>query len=219
LENAKIASLSVASPLYNRFTGAQRALNKKGLDPVVPASDAENIFSISTHATVPGFLSELTKQIAAVGFIGHSFDIAANPPYAVGLRFTDAGQALVRPPQPTDNPSYIITETGTQIFPVTQITTQAKVVFVGACYISPFFENVWNIAPGTKGQVLIVPLNPSGSTNLVHATYAWENILQVLLDGTHKTVGQAIAATNVYMGQLGYAERWQPIGDASVTIK
>lgn len=229
---------SVHLPLRHRFASDAmvRPIERRHNNPIPahfaadsrqqesPSSEANNLFFISTDATTNRFINELLKPIAAVGFIGHSFDIDTlttppTPPYAVGLRFTDAGQALVRPSQPSDNPGYITTETGTNVVPVPLVAAQARVIFVGACYISPFFESWWNILPSTTGQVLIVPANPSSSTNLLHATYAWENVLQVLLDGSHKTVGQAVLATNGYMSKLGYSEQWKTIGDASVTFK
>jgi hypothetical protein len=195
---------------------------QEGIKVEVPPTSVQHLFYLGTNANVPSFQYELAKPISAVGFIGHSLDISVQPPlppstFAVGLLFTDANQALVRKPQPTDNPIYTFVGTNIQLFQVTQIKTQAKVIFIGACVISPFFENLWNIVPTSSGQVMIVPQDPNLDTNLIHATVAWENILQDLTNG--QTVGQAIAQTNTYMKSQNYPERWQGIGDLNVTLK
>jgi len=158
-----------------------------------------------------------------VGFIGHSFDVAAQPSGAeisVGLLF--GSSALVRTPD-HNNPdlNYTITN-GTNPIQVTQINTQAKVVFVGSCFIGPIFEALWNITPSTKGQALIVPIG-SQAVILGHALAAWENILDDLVN-KHMTVGDAVNQTNSYLpttldNNLNHpAEQYQVIGDASVKI-
>ncbi len=189
-----------------------------GFETVVH-DQADLVPFLSVNATVPAFQKELSKPIAAVGFIGDSFDInnAPNPPFSVGLTFLDANQALVRTPQSGDNPSYSFSGTDLQLFQVTHINTQARVVFIGACYTGPLFDNLWNIQPNTKGQVMIVPKNPAAGTNLVAAVIAWEDILQKLLAGS--SVGDAVAYTNDDMPKQNYTERWTTIGDSSVKIK
>lgn len=63
----------------------------------------------------------------------------------------------------------------------------------------------------------MVLLSPSATTNLLHATAAWEVIAKNIVTG--KTVQQAVDAGNARMVLFGFPERWQVIGDNSVRIK
>jgi hypothetical protein len=195
-------------PLYSTLT--------RGIRATVPTKLANHTIYTGSRATVTGFINELAKPLAIVGFIGHSFDIATNPVSSVGLAFTVAGTALVR--DPGDPPAYVITGSGLTPTLVQQITTQAKVVFVGSCYSGLVFQNLWNINQNTKGQVLIVPLNPSQEVLLGQAYNAWLKFLSDMVIG-NMTAQAAVQDTNTYLAGIGISQSYTWIGDGTVQLK
>ncbi len=101
---------------------------------------------------------------------------------------------------------------------VTRITTQARVVFIGACFIGPAFEQLWNINNQSVGQVMIVPSNPSATVSLGYAFVAWE---EFLYDMTVKgmTAQAAVQETNTYLPTVGITQPYTWIGDGNVKLK
>ena len=176
-----------------------------------------------SNATVQNFTETLAKPLAAVGFIGHSIfagDGQTTPFYSVGLSFF-GGQVLV--PPPNSNPPFPVPQYVNSVV-TNGIKTQTKVVFIGACFIGPTFQALWNINNQTVGQAMLVPTNPNSEANLGHAVFAWTRILDDMLL-SKMTVGAAVQETNQYLSTLHdvngnpIPERWQVVGDPNVTIK
>jgi hypothetical protein len=150
---------------------------------------------------------------------GHSFLIELNPSsfFSVGLRFTNAKQAIVRTPDA--NNMYTFNDPNTEIHQTTQINTEARVVFIGACDVGPIFKNLWNIQTGTTGHALIVPSTEEAKVLLGHAATYWTHLLFDLVV-QHMKVQAAVTESNQWLISLGsaYTEQWQVIGDGNVTI-
>jgi hypothetical protein len=193
---------------YDAFTGGMTDVD------VVPRSKADHVFYMGTKATPEGFLATLANPIAAVGFIGHSFDIFASPPFSVGLNFSTTASALVRPSSPTDNPQYTITAPNTRLVTVSQIHSQAKLIFIGACFSGPAFESLWNLQ---GGQAMVVLSNPSSTVLLGHALAAWERILEDMVN-KHMAAGAAVSETDTFLPRIGVPEQYKVIGDPRVQI-
>ena len=221
--------LSHFVPAAESDIGASYSAFQTGMIEVVPKSAAIHRFFMGAAATPEVFLATLAKPTAAVGFVGHSFDIAATPTFSVGLRFSADNSVLLRPPGASDRPSYVIKETGTRIVAKPQIETQAKVVFIAACFSGHAFESLWNIhdangtQPATVGQAMIVLQNPSDTVLLGHGLVAWENILDDMVN-KHMTIKDSVKQTNTYLSTLTdsqgnpVTEQYRVIGDGSVKI-
>lgn len=103
------------------------------------------------------------------------------------------------------------------------LSTNAIIVFIGACRIGPPFKLLWNINEQTTGKALIFP-SVSQEVYRGHAVTAWANILDELVNGG-KTVGDAVKDTDAYLLTLTdvngkkVTEQWQVIGDSSVKFK
>ncbi len=210
-------------PATESDIGATYAGFQDGMKDTVPVSSANHRFFMGAAATPEAFLAMLAKPTSGVGFIGHSFDIATQPvASSVGLVFSLDNSAIVRPPSPTDNPSYEITS-NLRIVKVTRINTQAKVVFIGACFTGAAFESLWNIhdatgnQPATLGQAMIVLSNPRSEVPLGHALVAWERILDDMVN-KHMTVRNAVAEADAYLPTISVSEQYKVIGDQSVKI-
>ena len=207
-----------------------------GIDPQAAIDQIKQTLpqpSVATHhsfiksaATVKAFTNTLAKPLAAVGFIGHSVDVQipnSSPAqfYSVGLSFNLANEVLVLPPNsnpPFPVPAYANSTT------TTQILTQAKVVFIGACFIGPTFQSIWNINNQTTGKAMIVLQNPYSTTYLGHALTTWAHLLDDLIL-LHMNVQAAVNETNAYLLTLPpdvnnhpVTEQWQVIGDGNVKI-
>jgi hypothetical protein len=204
-------------------------INKYYLPPTV-----QHDSFILSNATVPNFQAELQKPIAAIGFLGHSLldrycPGGPNSPclytYSVGLLLSDGGtasQALVA-----------TTSLGTAQYPVhtyanatavSQIETQAKVVFIAACDIGPVFESLWNIQTGTTNQALIVPVETENDIIIGHTFKYWEQLLNQLTNGS-SSVQSAVTYSNAWLLSQGtdidnqpITEQWQIIGGGNVKI-
>jgi hypothetical protein len=207
-----------------------------GIDPQVAIAQikqalpqpkiATHLSFLGTNATVQSFVDTLKSPLSAVGFIGHSVDVGdndVNPTTftSIGLSLADANQVLVLPPNPRT--PFTIPEYANSIT-TTRIQTEAKVVFIGSCFIGPDFQSLWNIGPSTKGQVMVVPTSAGSSVILGHALVAWDRLLDDLVL-QHMTVGSAVTDTNTYLKSLPpdvngnpITEQWQPVGDSSVKI-
>jgi hypothetical protein len=182
---------------------------------------------LAPKSTTTNFKLEVAKPVSAVGFIGHTLDIPYPPPnssslYSIGMDFSDT--FLVRKPEPSDNPDYSAYLQYEPYDQETRINTQASIIFVGSCYVGTYFEDLWNINQSTIGEALVVPVNPSATSQLGHSIAAWDNILRdMLVKGM--TIGKAVSQTNSYLSSLTdvdgnkITERWQVIGDPSVKLQ
>jgi hypothetical protein len=198
-----------------------------GMKSYVSPKWVNHKFFTGHDASAKAFQVELAKPLAAIGFLGDSFFITGNsniPNFSVGLAFQVDGTALVRPSLPTDNPQYSTNDSTLQVIDSPSFVTQARVVFVAACYIGPSFEQLWNINSGTIGQVLIVPSNPNSQILMGHAFTAWEELtFDMAVQGM--TAQAAVNETNTFLAtqhdNLGNPlnERYTFIGDGNVKLK
>jgi hypothetical protein len=213
--------LGIAS--YQAFTSGMTA------GDVVPSSKADHKFYVGSNATPEAFLSAVAKPIDAVGYIGHSWDIFPNPgspgsTFSVGLWFKTTNAVLVRPSQAGDNPPYILDDTNLRLVNTTRIDSQAKVIFIGACYSGPAFESLWNIhdasstQPATTGQALIVLANPTSTVLLGHALVGWEQIL-INMVVKKMNVLDAVLEANGYLSSINVPEQYRVIGDTSIAFQ
>jgi hypothetical protein len=130
-------------------------------------------------------------QVQMVGFIGHSIE-RADLNTTVGLQFSDRDLIKQRLPllgeQWTGNPP------GREFY-VDKIHSQAKIIFVGSCFLGADFLSLWDITASTPDRVLVVPENPNLTADLyVSAKFAWPAFSAALSRG--KTVDEAIVAAN-----------------------
>ena len=177
---------------------------------------------LGPDATVEKFTTTLAKPLSTVGFIGHSVDFsnAINNQivvYSVGLLLAD--KRLVAPP--SDDPQYPVPPYENAVV-AERIKTQAKVVFIGSCFVAPTFQNLWNISNDSKNQALIVPMGQS-EVILGHAAAAWAHLLHDLV-ALHMKVNAAVSETNAWLltqhdvNGHPVTEQWQVIGDGNVKI-
>lgn len=185
-----------------------------------------NLIRAGASATIPQFDKDLMHHLFALGFAGHSVDYqnSQNVLYSVGLNFSNAvpNDLLVLPPD--NDPTYPIPTVPNSTMRA-QISTDAKVVFLGSCFIVPNFQTWWNITPSTQHRALIVPVRQGNSpVYLGHASSAWAYILQDLFGPGHLTVGEAVKHTNNILATLRneqnhpIQERWEVIGDGNVKL-
>jgi hypothetical protein len=90
-------------------------------------------------------------------------------------------------------------------------------VFIGACFVGTYFEQLWNINSTTVGQVLIVPSNPTTGVNGNHVFLAWEEILHDMVENG-MTAQAAVQETNTYLSKQGDSEQFMTIGDQNVKL-
>lgn len=169
---------------------------------------------VTSGATVQAFLDTVKKPLSAIGFIGHSLDDvnAQNQVYSVGLGFFDKSLAAA----PNNDPQFPVHQYANTVT-TPQIQTEAKVVFIGSCFIGPPFLSLWNIQSGTTGKALIVPQG-SSQVLLGHALTAWAHLLDDLILKQQK-VQDAVSETNQFLrGLPGVTEQWQIVGDGNVKI-
>jgi hypothetical protein len=194
----------------------QTAINEIKQDLPQPAVAIHYSF-IKSAATVEAFVKTLARPLSAIGFIGHSVDVQVgdtNQFYSVGLSFNLANEVLVLPPNP--NPPFPVPQYQNSTT-TAQIQTQAKIVFIGACFIGPTFQSIWNINGQTLGRAMVVP--QSSQVILGHAVVAWGHLLDDLIL-QHMKVQDAVNETNKYLLTLpGVTEQWQVVGDGNVKIE
>lgn len=203
----------------------QTAVNEIIQDLPEP-SVAYHLQFLELAATVQAFTETLKTPLSAVGFIGHSIDVPnvlANPTAftSIGLSFAEGNQVLVLPPNPRT--LFPIPQYANSVI-TTRIQTQAKVVFIGSCYIGSDFQSLWNINNTTTGQAMLVPKSTTVPVILGHALVAWTRLLDDMIL-RHMSVQSALTETNAYLLTLPpdangnpVTEQWQIIGDSSVRI-
>lgn len=182
----------------------------------LPSSQVTHSFFLNADATIPAFLREVNIPNIAVAFIGHSYDIALQPPQSgissVGLCFfgTDMNSLPCLAKSLPQGQSY-----PANVTPIDKIRTEARIIFVASCALGDTFESLWDINQATNGRALVVSTNET--VDLVHASRAWIEMATELASG--KNISSAVEGTNSYMASLGLSERWEVVGDGSVRIK
>jgi hypothetical protein len=150
-----------------------------------------------SNANSAEYLAGVFKDIAAVGFIGHSWLSGQLPYGSIGLSFDPSGRSCNASMKPNEGP--LIKQTGTivkvedscgnvvpaRLWP--RIETQARVIFVAACALTDVFRSLWDIDMGTDDKALLV--TEDNHTNLAFAKDVWREIAGQL--ARRKTVEEA----------------------------
>jgi hypothetical protein len=170
----------------------------------------EPVFYINDQATFGKFVASLNDhRLDAVAFIGHSLDLANQPPatgfFSVGLCFYNFSCFSSRPGQ-------LSYDNNNQPHPaqyVPALPLAPKVVFVASCFPGNDFLSLWSSVSGKAGHVLVIPDNPSAVVGLLNGTYFYDTFIVSLLKG--KTVNQAVQDGNKYLDSLKppVKERWK----------
>jgi len=166
------------------------------LGPYPPVANAEN------------FVEAIQNPLDVVSFIGHSVLRPFGGPYngqeqSVGLLFGTSApfEALVRQNDPGDPYDLPISVPGFIIRRLQRpyLRTQAPFVFIAACDINPYFEDLWNITDATFNQALIVPKTTQTDYPDI-AYFGWKLIAKGLTEG--KDVKTAVDDANTVLLQI-----------------
>jgi len=207
---ATIVTFIPADVGLNLPNGSAQAA-KIGIDGYIePQSNANKpAFYIDGAATAGSFLKALPGLVDLLGFTGHSIDFSRQPSgqiYSVGLNFYQNVTCI------SSVANALCTEGGPHATVATSPPSGAQVIFIGSCFIGPEFLNLWN--PNPK-QALVVPLNPTSSADLYHATLYYEYLVTDLLGGAK--LEKAVQDASQEMEDHGFADHWRIIGNGEIT--
>jgi hypothetical protein len=162
---------------------------------------------VTGGATADNFLEGLTTPGAAVALFAHGIFAPPDSPYAgrsVGFHFP--GQSLVMRHVPPIFPMGL----PQPIMELAPIPTQAKLVFLASCQMTPELLALFSVTRDTRHQALItaeaiggIPAG-YGDIPLNAAAEAWRLLLEHLLgqNGPPKTLYQAISLVNNWLAVI-----------------
>lgn len=167
-------------------------------------------------------------RVELVGVIAHAVE-RPDDHKSVGLSLYDLD--LIKRRNDGFGPQWVGSRGEAVAFRVDKVSTTAKIIFVGSCFVGPDFLSLFNMTENTPDRVMIVPTNPNVTTDLfVSAKYAWPAFVRALSQG--KSIDQAIVEADnscVVENPPGTppdqirpvcginAIKWRRIGGANVT--
>jgi alpha-tubulin suppressor-like RCC1 family protein len=159
-----------------------------------------NVFR-TERATAAAFLAELRKPgVDAIAIIGHGTRGTPDAGEAIGMKLYDKwiiASESATASLPTD--SFGITQPHQR---ESNLTTSARIVFTGACWIGQIVQSMWRIDEGRGALVIPEPVGaPPGATiGLNRAAAAWLAVLRRLtgqFNGQRMSIGDAVDSVNV----------------------
>jgi Concanavalin A-like lectin/glucanases superfamily/Bacterial Ig-like domain (group 2)/IPT/TIG domain/Glucodextranase, domain B len=192
---------------------------------------ANNKYFADSAAVISNFQTALKGEtIEGLGFVGDSAVIGLNQNnqttfYSVGLCFYPQSNPTLNcfvktPDDNSPNPELQYASLIQTLHPTWQtadsLPVNPKIVFIGSCEISDVFKQWWQIDTSTAGHALVVPSDPSATTNLVSANAEWELIITYV--SGKMNVGEAVTKANSVLVNQNSPGSWTVIGDIHVCI-